>query len=75
MQNKTAIEWLNEARANGEPWVDQAVENIAAQPDYIYREEDYPALSSVVYYEFAWSNASQGGDYWGEIYLRLRSEN
>jgi len=68
---KTAIEWLEIARKDGADWVDKAIENIAAQPDYSDRKEDYLSLSSVVIREFSWIETdkdTQGGKYWGLIY-------
>jgi len=78
MQNKTATEWLEEARANGETWVVQALENIAAQPNHPGCKKDYPFLSSVVIFHFAWTKtaAAQGFDYWWGIYWSIvKAEN
>jgi len=74
MKNKTTIEWLEIARANGANWVDQALENIAAQPDFP-RDETHTSLSAVVIGEFFWDETpkdSQGVEYWNTIYSRLR---
>jgi len=68
MDDKTAIEWLNEARANGAYWVHDALENIAAQPDYSSRLDSYPYLCSVVKNEFSWRDSPQGYYYWDEVY-------
>jgi len=76
MKNRTEIEWLNEARANGETWVDQAVENIKLQPDYAARQSYYLNLSSVVERAFLWEDtpkSTQGYEYWKQIYNRLLS--
>jgi len=71
MKNKTAIEWLNEARANGETWVDEAIANINLQPDYEDRKNDYQFLSSVIFCEFSWADTPQLEDYWGDVHDRL----
>jgi len=71
MKNKTAIEWLEIARANGEPWVDEAIANIKAQPDYEDRKNDYQFLSSVIFCEFSWADTPQLEDYWGDVHGRL----
>jgi len=71
MENKTAIEWLEIARANGETWVGQAIENIAAQPDCISRLDSYPNIRSVVGHEFVWHHTPQRSKYWVNILNRL----
>jgi len=79
MKNKTAAQWLEEARASGADWADKAFENIKAQPRHPLRRNDYPLLSSVVMFEFAWAQtdaATQGYDYWWGIYKSVeRAEN
>jgi len=79
MKNKTASEWLEIARANGEPWVDQAVENIAAQREGAAAELRYPYLSLVIMRQFSWSETdkdTQGHKYWQDIYNSIvKAEN
>jgi len=74
--NKTATEWLNEARENGADWVDEAVENIALLPDHPHRRDFYQNLSFLLFCEFVWRKTPQGREYWTEIHYNLfESEN
>jgi len=79
MKNKTAIEWLNEARANGETWVDEAIANIKAQREGAAAELRYPYLSWVIMRQFSWSETdkdTQGRKYWQDIYNSIvKAEN
>ena len=69
--SKTAKQWLEEARANGVGWADEAIENIALQPNYRERKGRYRRLYSVILNEFSWLKtcaATQGLEYWAEIH-------
>jgi len=71
MRNKTATEWLEEARASGADWVDAAICNIKAQPKYRHRLDFYVTLSLVVQKEFFWPDTPEGRIYWSEINNRI----
>jgi len=70
MQNKTAIEWLEIARANGETWVDKALNNIEAQPDFSDKDS-YPSVQSVIEEGFDWEETGEGCEYWDVIHSGL----
>ena len=74
MKNKTAKEWLEIARANGENWVDQALSNIDAQPNYEDRQQNYPSVKSMISLEFDWDASNEGFDYWEDIHGRLKKK-
>jgi len=71
MQNKTATEWLEIARKYGADWVDKAVANIAAQPDYEDREDNYSSVNAMISLEFDWEETVEGHDYWWGVYWNL----
>jgi len=71
MRNKTAKRWLDIARASGADWVDKAIENIKAHPDFRFRKKNYSHLSQVITDEFFWSNTPEDHEYWAEIHYNI----
>jgi len=59
MKNKTATEWLEIARKDGADWVDKAIQNIEAQPNFNMREKNYAHLSEVIMNEFFWDDTPE----------------
>jgi len=66
--SKTAKEWLEIARADGADWVNEAVKNIALQPNHPARRKFYENLGLVIFYEFAWRETPEKWEYWEKIH-------
>ena len=71
MENKTAIEWLEIARKNRIRWVDQAIANIAAQPNHEDRQDNYSSISAMICLEFDWESSKEGFEYWDHMHNLL----
>jgi len=71
MKNKTAKQWLEMARADGADWVDKALNNIEAQPDYYDREDNYSSVKAMISLEFDWEETGEGWEYWDDIHSSL----
>ena len=67
-EEKTALEWFTQAKADGHEWADAAIENITRN---CKREYLHEALSV----SFKWGSTLQGYEFWEKIYDGLRDKS
>lgn len=73
MEEKTVIEWLKCAKAQGHAWADLAILNASAEGDTLLRR--VKTLESAVENGFYWRISAQGYDYWDNVYNSLLEQN
>jgi len=77
--NKTVLEWLEQAKKDGYPWADAAINNAKSCVSAIPNIKSAPCdtiafkLSEAVG-SFYWKVTSEGHDFWDEIYFELVNE-
>ena len=62
MEEKTVIEWLEQAKADGRDWADAAIKNTDT-PDAVQR-----SLSKALAAAFVWKLSPEGSDYWIKVH-------
>jgi len=68
MEEKTVIEWLEQAKADGHEWADDAIKHTLAEGDTVYKV--VACLSEAVGYGFVWRNwddTSKWSDIWNSL--------
>jgi hypothetical protein len=65
--NKTVLEWLEQAKADGYPWSDAAIENCKNNPNYSGDTIEV-SLSESILGAFNWEKSTQGFYFWYDVY-------
>ena len=66
---KTVLEWFEQAKKEGHPWVDAAIRN----SDNLKGEN--PDLATALAAAFVWKNSPENDEYWRKIYHKLKNES
>jgi len=64
---KTILEWLEQAKADGYEWADEAIENAITELSGL----EEISLSEALAGAFEWESSKQGHEYWEKIYVNL----
>jgi len=64
--NKTVIEWLEQAKADGYPWADAAKENCKKHP--LLPNSSYSRISDAILNGFNWSSTKEGDVFWDNVH-------
>jgi len=65
---KKILEWLEQAKADGYEWADEAIENAM---HHGLGHVDEISLSEALAGAFEWESSKQGHEYWEKIYVNL----
>lgn len=64
-KGKTAMQWLEQAKADGEPWANAAIKN-CTQPALICDSK-----ADAVLWSFSWIHSPEGWEHWKKIWIKL----
>lgn len=67
---KTVLEWLEQAKADGHEWADEALSNVLERK----KSKIYESLPGALLAAFDFENSPQGFRYWSNIYRNLRAQ-
>lgn len=62
---KTVLEWFEQAKKEGHPWVDAAIRNSNNL------KGKNPDLATALAAAFVWKSSPEKDEYWRDIYLEL----
>lgn len=65
---KTIGEWFLEAKANGAPWADAAINNTKRLRGFARFEKRAESTSDAIVKAFHWAESPEGHWYWHSIY-------
>lgn len=64
-QEKTILEWLQQAKAGGYEWADAAIANCRVKSAVV------ESMAKAVYWGFVWGETPEGGNFWLGIHIEL----
>lgn len=67
MENKTILEWFEEAKQNGAEWADEAISETRRLRGEERLTVEKVSLREALLGAFSWCQSWQGEDYWSDI--------
>lgn len=71
MEEKTVLQWLEQAKAEGYEWADAAIANAMMENDY---NDLARSMSRALECAFFWDRYEQSRDYWVKIHSDLKEK-
>ena len=72
MENKTILEWLEQAKENGVEWAEKAISEAKKQYGNTTINRERSSIADALHGAFIWEDTLDGHEYWSDLYFSLK---